>query len=263
MRTFPRARVIGRLVMSAIALGATAPQLVYADQSRLAGNPTSSGTSAPEVALLWTGTLDCATEIQGTLSSRKDCTPAQRAHADTASHATAEAQAIRPGTFLQNQLDELHVDWRVDWRVDTHERISNKATNEVNGARSKIVHDLIHGLALERLNREYRSADGATRETFTTDRQQTARDANSWFSFDKVQHVTFSFLFTLAHQYTLVNKLDMSEDRALPLSLAGTAAIGVGKEIVDWKIRSGRHFDHRDLVADSVGMLLAVGLILL
>ncbi|NNE35581.1 MAG: hypothetical protein HKN13_10100 [Rhodothermales bacterium] len=85
----------------------------------------------------------------------------------------------------------------------------------------------------------------------------------TWLSFDKLQHVTFGFLFTVGHQYTLVNKLDMSEKGALPISIAGTAAIGLAKELVDWKFRSRGHFSEEDLVADSVGILVAVGLILL
>ena len=45
------------------------------------------------------------------------------------------------------------------------------------------------------------------------------RPPDRWLALDKVQHAAFSFLWTLSSQYTLVNKIEMSERRALPFSV--------------------------------------------
>ncbi len=39
------------------------------------------------------------------------------------------------------------------------------------------------------------------------------RPTDRWLGFDKAQHAAFSFLWTLSSQYTLVNKLDVSDAR--------------------------------------------------
>ncbi len=84
-----------------------------------------------------------------------------------------------------------------------------------------------------------------------------------WLGFDKVQHVTFSFLWTLGTQYVAVNKGRFSEAQALPLSIGTSAALGLSKELYDRHIGPHRTFSYRDLVADGVGILLAAGIILL
>lgn len=84
-----------------------------------------------------------------------------------------------------------------------------------------------------------------------------------WLGFDKVQHVTFSFLWTLGTQYVAVNKGRFSEAQALPLSIGTSAAIGVSKELYDRHVGRQRFFSYRDLVADGIGILLAAGIILL
>jgi uncharacterized protein YfiM (DUF2279 family) len=91
------------------------------------------------------------------------------------------------------------------------------------------------------------------------------RNANSseWASFDKVQHVTFSFLLTLGTQYTLVNKLDVSTRPATPLSAATGVSVGVAKELYDRRFGRSGQFDFKDLVADLLGVALATGLILI
>lgn len=81
--------------------------------------------------------------------------------------------------------------------------------------------------------------------------------------FDKVQHFTFSFLWTVGTQYTLVVKADLSDGDALPLSVASAAVVGVAKEVYDWRRPNGTGFSRADLVADSLGIAAAVGLILL
>ena len=89
------------------------------------------------------------------------------------------------------------------------------------------------------------------------------RPRDRWLGFDKVQHLTVSFLWTLGTQYTLVNKASLREGQALPFSIGSSAVAGIGKEYYDLKRGNRRHFSRRDLVADAVGILLAAGLILL
>ena len=84
-----------------------------------------------------------------------------------------------------------------------------------------------------------------------------------WLGFDKAQHLAFSFLWTLGTQYVAVNKGHLSEAQALPLSIGTSAAVGVSKEVYDLHSGPPNVFSYRDLVADGVGILLAVGLILL
>lgn len=87
-----------------------------------------------------------------------------------------------------------------------------------------------------------------------------ARDR--WLAVDKVQHVTFSFLWTLGSQYVLTNKAGWSERRALPWSAGGSVSIGVSKEVLDASDPLNT-FSWRDLTANVVGIALAAGLILL
>lgn len=100
-------------------------------------------------------------------------------------------------------------------------------------------------------------------ETARRDTLLQNRPADPWLAFDKVQHATFSFLWTLGSQYTLVNKAAWSERRALPLSIGVSVLVGVGKELYDWRVGSRRYFSRRDLIADAVGILFATGLIVL
>lgn len=85
-------------------------------------------------------------------------------------------------------------------------------------------------------------------------------NSDPWLGRDKMQHLAFSFLLTLGSQYVLVNKGARSEMQALPLSVSGTAAVGLAKELYDRHKPRGR-FSTRDLIADGLGILLAVGLI--
>lgn len=83
-----------------------------------------------------------------------------------------------------------------------------------------------------------------------------------WMGRDKVQHVVFSALWTLSTQYVLVNKADWTTGDALPASIASGAAIGITKEIYDASRILGTA-SIRDLVADAVGIGLAVIVIVL
>lgn len=85
---------------------------------------------------------------------------------------------------------------------------------------------------------------------------------NQWIARDKAKHVVFSGLWTLSSQYVLVQKADWSEGDALPVSIASSAAVGVAKELYDASRPAGT-VSGKDLVADGVGIGMAVGLILL
>lgn len=84
-----------------------------------------------------------------------------------------------------------------------------------------------------------------------------------WLSFDKVQHLTFSALFTVGWQYGLERKLNWTRGEALPVSIGAAIAIGLGKEVYDGRLGPRRFFSYRDLVANGAGILLATGFILL
>ncbi|MFB6279320.1 MAG: hypothetical protein ABEK75_07425, partial [Salinibacter sp.] len=80
-----------------------------------------------------------------------------------------------------------------------------------------------------------------------------------WLARDKARHVVFSGLWTLSTQYVLVSKADWSEGNALPLSVTSSATVGLAKELYDASRPAGTA-SGKDLVADGVGIGLAVGL---
>jgi putative lipoprotein len=88
-------------------------------------------------------------------------------------------------------------------------------------------------------------------------------DDDPWLAFDKLQHFTFSFLITVGCQYGLVNKLSVSERRALPVSMITSATVGATKEYYDWRYGRTRTFSKRDMIANTAGILVAAGFILL
>jgi uncharacterized protein YfiM (DUF2279 family) len=91
--------------------------------------------------------------------------------------------------------------------------------------------------------------------------RDTLRDP--WLGRDKVLHAAGSFLLTLSAQYVLTSKLDTSEDGALPIAAGTALSLGLAKEVADSRRAVRPLFSVRDLVADAVGVALAVGLILL
>lgn len=93
-----------------------------------------------------------------------------------------------------------------------------------------------------------------------TERSLRSQPSDSWLGRDKAQHLAFSALWTLSTQYVLVNNADWSESDALPASTGSAAAVGVVKEFYDAS-RLTNHFCTRDLVANAVGIGLAVGII--
>lgn len=90
----------------------------------------------------------------------------------------------------------------------------------------------------------------------------TPASRDRWLARDKAQHVVFSGLWTLSTQYLLVQKADWSEGDALPASIASAAAVGLAKEGYD-TFHVDETASGKDLVADAVGIGLAVGVILL
>jgi hypothetical protein len=79
---------------------------------------------------------------------------------------------------------------------------------------------------------------------------------------DKARHVVFSGLWTLSTQYVLVNKADWKEGDALPAAVLTSATVGLGKELYDTARPDGTA-SGKDVVANAVGIGLAVGVILL
>jgi uncharacterized protein YfiM (DUF2279 family) len=79
---------------------------------------------------------------------------------------------------------------------------------------------------------------------------------DKWLAFDKVQHFTYSFLWTLSSQYILVNNMNMVEEDALPFSVFSSVSAGIMKERYDMKKPKG-YFSKKDLAANCMGILLA------
>ena len=85
---------------------------------------------------------------------------------------------------------------------------------------------------------------------------------DEWIAIDKVQHFSYSCLISLGVQYVLVNKLEMNEDSAMPLSMAMSFSLGIIKELRDKKGKDG-FFSKKDVVANGFGILTAGVIILL
>ena len=85
---------------------------------------------------------------------------------------------------------------------------------------------------------------------------------DKWIAIDKVQHFSYSCLISLGVQYVLVNKLEMNEDSAMPLSMAMSFSLGIIKELWDKKGKDG-FFSKKDVVANGFGILTAGVIILL
>ena len=90
----------------------------------------------------------------------------------------------------------------------------------------------------------------------TSDQINNYKMQDKWFAIDKVQHFSYSCLVALGFQYSLVNKMEMDETYAMPVSLGLSFMAGVTKEIQDRKSKNG-FFSRRDLVANGLGILLS------
>jgi len=79
---------------------------------------------------------------------------------------------------------------------------------------------------------------------------------DKWLAFDKVQHFTYSFLWTLSSQYILVNNMNFDERNAIHYSVLSSASAGVMKEMYDMQKPKG-YLSKKDLFANSLGIVLA------
>ena len=105
--------------------------------------------------------------------------------------------------------------------------------------------------------------EGRTLEPIRSDTLEVLTPPDEWLARDKALHVGASFLITLSSQYVFENKLELTEGEAFPLAMTTALSAGVLKEVLDSRRPHAPHFCTRDLVADAVGVLLAVGIILL
>ena len=79
---------------------------------------------------------------------------------------------------------------------------------------------------------------------------------DEWLALDKVQHFMYSAFVSLGTQYVLVNKIQMNEKDAAPLSSVLSLSAGLLKEVHDNSLKNG-FFSTRDMVANSFGILFA------
>ena len=79
---------------------------------------------------------------------------------------------------------------------------------------------------------------------------------DEWLAIDKAQHFLYSIFVSLGTQYVLVNKLNIKENAALPISSSLSFSAGLLKEINDNRARNG-YFSKKDMVANSFGILFA------
>ena len=100
-------------------------------------------------------------------------------------------------------------------------------------------------------------ADVVRRDAWRAARADSLRPPDDWLGYDKALHFGASFLLTLSSQYVLVDKADMTDGAALPLSAGAALALGLAKEVADSRRAVGPHFSLRDLAADALGV--AVG----
>lgn len=75
--------------------------------------------------------------------------------------------------------------------------------------------------------------------------------------FDKIQHVTFSCLWTLSSQYILENKSGFAGDKALSYAVGSSVSLGLAKELNDSQTRK-KPFDWGDMFANGIGIAVAV-----
>ena len=83
---------------------------------------------------------------------------------------------------------------------------------------------------------------------------------DSWIGIDKIQHIMYSKFISLGVQYILVNKMDLSENVALPISITSSFFAGFSKEVIDGKSKKNI-FSNKDMVANSLGLLISIFII--
>ena len=84
---------------------------------------------------------------------------------------------------------------------------------------------------------------------------------DSWIGIDKVQHFMYSLSVSFGAQYILVNKFNLVEKKAVPISSSLSFIAGYSKELLDKK-SSKNFFSKKDMVVNSLGILFATLIIL-
>lgn len=84
---------------------------------------------------------------------------------------------------------------------------------------------------------------------------------DSWIGIDKVQHFMYSLSVSFGAQYILVNKFNLVERKAVPISSSLSFIAGYSKELLDKK-SSKNFFSKKDMVVNSLGILFATLIIL-
>ena len=82
-----------------------------------------------------------------------------------------------------------------------------------------------------------------------------------WIGIDKVQHFMYSLFVSFGAQYILVNKFNIVEKKAVPISSSLSFIAGYSKEVLDKK-SSQNFFSKKDMVANTLGILCATLIIL-
>ena len=90
--------------------------------------------------------------------------------------------------------------------------------------------------------------------------KEKAERVDKWFAIDKLQHFSYSCLISLGCQYVLVNKKDISESDALPISTVLSFSAGLSKELNDSKGKNG-FFSVKDMIANCAGLFVAISII--
>lgn len=104
--------------------------------------------------------------------------------------------------------------------------------------------------------------DGVDLRTFSdTVADTTHAPPDAWLGRDKALHAGASFLLTLSGQYVLVDKAELSNSRALPISVGTALALGLLKEVSDSRRERHPLFSWRDLAADAAGVALAIAVV--
>ncbi len=100
----------------------------------------------------------------------------------------------------------------------------------------------------------------ANNENESVDKKEKIKRVDKWFAIDKLQHFSYSCLISLGCQYVLVNKKDISESDALPISTALSFSAGLSKELNDRRGKNG-FFSVKDMIANCAGLFVAIKII--
>jgi uncharacterized protein YfiM (DUF2279 family) len=80
---------------------------------------------------------------------------------------------------------------------------------------------------------------------------------DSWFSRDKGQHLTGSFISTGLIMMSSNRFLNTDKGKSKTVAVSFTLSLGLGKEIFDSQ-QHNNHFSYKDLTADLLGICLAI-----